>query len=392
MQLADLSALSPGQLVPTIRGALAFLPASAPRTLALDAGTVRLLARAEHRLGSLSGSASRLLNPYLVSAQMLRREAILSSRIEETIATPEQIALVELGAEPRTDDAREVGNFVRAMEYALSAVQAGDPITTRLMLATHRVLMTGVRGERERPGEFRTVQNHIGRSVDIQEARFVPPPPLALPALLSDLEHLMNEDAAELPTLVRIAIAHYQFETIHPFRDGNGRIGRLLVMLMMVREQLLPGPLLPLSSAFEQHRDAYVENLLQVSRTGDWAAWLRFFLQGVIDSADEAIELVTALDDLRQKMHLQLQATRSSIRLLTLVDSLFERPAISIGAATKLLGVTTASASANISKLVAANILTEITGRTRDRVYVARRILNLMGDGTAHAARTEASK
>ena len=129
-----------------------------------------------------------------------------------------------------------------------------------------------------------------------------------------------------------------------------------------------------------------------MSRTGDWAAWLRFFLQGVIDSADEAIGLVTALDDLRQEMHHQLQATRSSIRLLTLVDSLFERPAISIGAATKLLGVTTASASANISKLVAANILTEITGRTRDRVYVARRILNLMGDGTAHAARTEASK
>ncbi len=392
MQLADFSALSPGRLVPTIHGALAFLPASAPRALPLDAGTVRLLARAEHRLGTLSGSASRLLNPYLVGAQMLRREAILSSRIEETIATPEQIALFELGTEPRTDDAREVGNFVRAMEYALTAVQAGDPITTRLMLATHRVLMTGVRGERERPGEFRTVQNHIGRSMDIQEARFVPPPPLELPTLLSDLEHLMNEDADELPTLVRIAIAHYQFEAIHPFRDGNGRIGRLLVMLMLVREQLLPGPLLPLSSAFEQHRDAYVDNLLQVSRAGDWNTWLRFFLHSVIESADEAIGLVTALDNLRVEMYMTLQSARSSALLLKLVDALFERPATTIGAATKLLGVTTASASANISKLVDANILTEITGRTRDRVYVARRILNLMGDRTVTAARTEARK
>lgn len=373
-------------------GALAFVPAAAPRSLALGSSVVRLLGRAEHRLGKLSGATSRLLNPYLVSAQLLRREAILSSRIEETIATPEQIALFELGAEPRTDDAREVGNFVRAMEHALSAVQAGDPITTRLILSTHRVLMTGVRGERERPGEFRMAQNFIGRSSDINFARFVPPPHIELARLLSDLERLMNEDAEELPVLVRIAIAHYQFETIHPFGDGNGRIGRLLVMLMLIRENLLPGPLLPLSSAFEQRRNDYVDHLLHLSQTGDWTSWLRFFFESVIVSADEALRLVTALDDLRASMHRELQDTRSSSLLIKLVDSLFERPATSIGAASELLGVTAATASANIAKLAAAGMLKEITGRTRDRVYVAPRILDIVSDRSVNAARLEATR
>lgn len=392
MKLVDFTALSPGKLVPTVSGALAFVPAAAPRSLALGSSVVRLLGRAEHRLGKLSGATSRLLNPYLVSAQLLRREAILSSRIEETIATPEQIALFELGAEPRTDDAREVGNFVRAMEHALSAVQAGDPITTRLILSTHRVLMTGVRGERERPGEFRMAQNFIGRSSDINFARFVPPPHIELARLLSDLERLMNEDAEELPVLVRIAIAHYQFETIHPFGDGNGRIGRLLVMLMLIRENLLPGPLLPLSSAFEQRRNDYVDHLLHLSQTGDWTSWLRFFFESVIVSADEALRLVTALDDLRASMHRELQDTRSSSLLIKLVDSLFERPATSIGAASELLGVTAATASANIAKLAAAGMLKEITGRTRDRVYVAPRILDIVSDRSVNAARLEATR
>ena len=380
MQRGDFTTLSPGRLVPTDRDALSFLPEPAPRTVALDALTTKALERANHRLGKLSGAASRLVNPYLVGAQLLRREAILSSRIEETFATPEQIALYELGTGSRTEDTREVGNFVRAMEHALEAVRAGDPITTRLMLGTHRVLMTGVRGERERPGEFRMSQNFIGRSSNIHEARFVPPPHLELPALLSDLERLMNEDAEDLPTLARIAIAHYQFEAVHPFRDGNGRIGRLLIMLMLVREGLLSDPVLPLSSALDRHRDAYVDGLLEVSRRGAWDHWIRFFLDCIVESADEALRTVDALDTLRVDMHRSLQSARSSALLLKLVDALFERPAITIGAAATLLGVTPASASANIAKLEDAGILEEITGRTRDRVYVARGILNIVSD------------
>lgn len=380
MQPADFGQLSPGRLVPTIQGAKAFLPASAPRELPLEISIVRLLAQAERGLGELSGAARRLPNAYLVGAPLLRREAILSSRIEETIATPETLALFELGAGPRTDDAREVGNFLKAMQYALDAVGAGDPITSRLILETHAVLMTGVRGERERPGEFRDSQNHIGRSRDIHEARFVPPPPGELPVLLSDLERLMNEDAKGLPTLIRVALAHYQFEVIHPFRDGNGRIGRLLVLLMLVREKLLSGPLLPISSAFERHRTAYADCLLGVSVTGDWSAWLRFFLESVVESANEAIALVGALDDLRGDLHRKFQSARSSALLLKLVDSLFALPAITIATATKELGVSPASASALIRKLEEAGVLREITGRTRDRIYVARPILQVVSE------------
>lgn len=357
----------------------------------LDGKTVRVLARAEHRLGTLGGAAGRLVNPYLVGAQLLRREAILSSRIEQTIATPEQVALFELGAEQRNPDAREVGNFVRATEHALGRVQAGDPIVSRLLLDTHRILMTGVRGDRERPGEFRTGQNFIGRSPDIRDARFVPPPHLELPALLGDLERLINEDAGDLPLLVRIAIAHYQFEAIHPFRDGNGRIGRLLIVLMLVRDGLLPGPLLPVSSAFERRREDYTDHLLRVSTTGEWTNWVRFFLEGVAESADEALLLVVRLEALRVSWHSKLQSARSSALLLKLVDALFARPATTIGEATALLGVTPASASANIARLESLGILREITGRTRDRVYVARDILDLMGDGGAASPQSESS-
>jgi Fic family protein len=358
----------------------------------MDGATIRLLARAEHRLGTVSGAASRLIDPYLVGAQMLRREAILSSRIEETIATPEQVALIELGGDPRTDDAREVGNFVRAMEHALSEVKSGTPITSRLLLDTHRVLMTGVRGERERPGEFRSSQNFIGRSTDIHAARFVPPPHLELPALLGDLEQLVNEDAERMPILVRIAVAHYQFEAIHPFRDGNGRIGRLLVLLMLVRERLLGGPLLPISAALERHRVEYADLLLGVSMRGDWTPWLRFFFECVIESADDALALITSLDRLRSEMHARFQSARSSVLLIKLVDSLFARPATTIAETTKLLAVTPASASATIAKLVHAGILREITGRTRDRVYVAPPILALLTDRGTNNAIPEATR
>lgn len=359
---------------------MAFVPLPAPRSLSLDGPTIRTLARAEHRLGALAGASRGLPNPYLVGAPLLRREAILSSRIEETIATPEQIALVELGAEPRTVDEREVGNFVRATEHALAHVQAGEPITSRLLLDTHRILLTGVRGERERPGEFRTAQNFIGSSSDIHAARFVPPPHLELPSLLTDLERFVNEDVRAMPLLVRIAIAHYQFETIHPFRDGNGRIGRLLIMLMLVREALLPGPLLPISSAFEHRRGTYNDRLLAVSVSGEWTGWLRFFLESVAETADEALRLVETLDALRAAWYSRFQSARSSALLLKLVDSLFVRPATSIGETTKLLGVTPASASANIAKLVDAGILREITGRTRDRVYLAQAIIDVVSD------------
>lgn len=378
MRAADFSKHSPGRLVPTIGGASAFLPARAPRTLAFGGSTVRLLARAEHRLGELTGATSRLVDPHLIGARLLQQEAILSSRIEGTYASAEQMALFDLGAGPRTPDEREVGNFIRASSYAHNEVRKGNPIVGRLILEAHRMLMKGVRGDRERPGEYRSTQNFIGSSQDIAKARYVPPPPTELPALLSDLEHFINEDSPELPLLARTAIAHYQFEAIHPFRDGNGRIGRLLIALMFVRDGLLSGPLLPLSSAFERDRVQYADALLSVSTRGDWNAWLSYFFSCVAESGAEALTLVAALEALRDEWHTRLHEARTSALLLKLVDALFARPATTIAEATRLLRVTTATASANIRRLEQLGILRETTGRTRDRIYLAQEIIDLM--------------
>ena len=377
MRKEQFSARAPGRLVPTIYGAMAFVPDPAPRSLQLDNPTIGLLVLAEHRLGTLGGAAGRLLNPYVVIAPLLRQEAIASSRIEGTIATPEQLALFEAGVDPtaQSSDTREVWNFVTATEHAVDRLGAGEPIASRLLLDTHRLLMVDVRGNQERPGEFRSDQNFIGTSRDILAARFVPPPHLELPKLISDLEHLVNDEGRELPRLVRAAIAHYQFETIHPFRDGNGRIGRLLVLLLMIRDGAIPSPLLPLSPAFERQRAEYADLLLRVSTDNDWLPWIRFFLQGIVDSAEAALHQVTALTDLREQWHGRFQAARSSALLLKLIDRLFVHPAITIGQTAELLQVTPASASSNIAKLQAEGILTEVTGRTRDRIYVARDVL-----------------
>jgi Fic family protein len=371
---------SPGRLAPTFGGVVAFVPEPVPRTLDLDLATIRLIERAQHRIGALGGATRRLVNPYLLAAPLLRQEAILSSRIEGTITTPEQLALLELGAPPREEDTREVGNFVRATQHALDAL-ATTPVTLRLIRDTHRILMTGVRGDRERPGELRDAQNFIGTSLDIREARFVPPPHTELPRLLGDLERFLNEEEPELPLLVRIALAHYQFEAIHPFRDGNGRIGRLLIVLLLVREGALPAPLLPISSYLERHRERYMNLLFAVSARGAWLEWIRFFLEAVAESAERAAEQVEGLLELRGRWHARFQAARSSALLLKLVDALFQTPGVTIAQAAALLGVTPAAATANVAKLVEAGILREITGRKRDRIFLAREILTFMSAG-----------
>ncbi len=379
MQTTAFTALSPGHTVPTVNGAIAFVPHSAPRELRLEAPTVRLLERAMHQLGVLTGAAKRVVNPYLISSPLLRQEAILSSRIEGTIATPEQLALEELGSDVEHADAKEVGNFARASQHALRAIGRGEPITGRLLLATHKILMSEVRGDHERPGEYRDAQNFIGTSKDIHAARFVPPPHTEIGSLMSDFESFVNSDTPALPDLVTNAIAHYQFETIHPFRDGNGRIGRLLVTLLSVRDGLIPGPILPISSHLERNKQAYADYLLGVSTGGAWQPWIAFFLEAVIHGAEEASGQVEGLMALRSAWQERFQSARSSALLLKLLDHLFQRPAVTIGRVAKLLRVTPAAASANIKKLVEAGVLREITGRTRNQVFLAQDILDFIG-------------
>jgi Fic family protein len=378
---ARFATASPGRLVPTFGGAQAFVPALIPRTLDLDLATVRLLSTAERRLGALGGATGRLVNPWLLAAPFLRQEAILSSRIEGTVTTPEQLALLEAAGSVesgvRAEDTREVANFVRATEHALRELDR-LPVSVRLLRDTHRILMTGVRGDRERPGELRDAQNFIGTDTDIRNARFVPPPHTELPALLDDFERFVNDPEPELPLLVRIALAHYQFETIHPFRDGNGRIGRLLVLLLLLRDHALTAPILPISSYLERHRDRYMDLLLAVSVEGAWLPWIRFFLDAIAESASHAGRQVVELLALRDRWHERMQAARSSALLLRLVDALFRSPALSVGQAKDLLGVTYAAAAANVQKLVDAGLLVEATGRRRDRIFLAPEVLRFV--------------
>jgi Fic family protein len=387
MQVADFVSLSPGRLVQA-GSALAFVPVSPPEVLALDASTIGTLARAAHAIGELSGASRRLVNPLIYFASLLRKEAIVSSRIEETYATADQVALREMGIGAHTPASDEVYNFVKATEQSLKRVtKPGARIDLPLILDAHRVLMKGVRGGREQPGEFRMVQNWIGTQAGgVREARFVPPPPQELAPLLMDLERYMNASterskrdaaSASLPPLVRVAVAHYQFETIHPFRDGNGRIGRLLVMLNMVRDQLLPGPVLPISTAIERRKTEYMDRLLAVSMRGEWSAWVRFFLECAAEAAGDAMTFVSKLERLRDDWVERVQTTRASARLIKVLDALFVRPVITIGEAGRLLKVTPATASANVSRLERLGILTEVTARKRDRTYFARAIINL---------------
>ena len=379
MQVSDFGHLSAGRLVPA-GVAHAFVPVPPPNALALEAGAIAGLARAAHAIGELSGASRRLVNPLIYFASLLRKEAIVSSRIEETYATPDEVALREMGIGASTPESDEVYNFVRATEQSLKRVhKAGARIDLPMILDAHRVLMKGVRGGREQPGEFRMVQNWIGTQAGgIREARFVPPPPQELAPLLQDLERYVNDGVGALPPLVRVAVAHYQFETIHPFRDGNGRIGRLLVMLNMVRDKLLPGPVLPISTAIERRKTEYMDRLLAVSMRGEWSQWVEFFLACAAEAAGDAMTFVSRLERLRDDWVEKVQTTRASARLIKVLDALFVRPVITIGEAGKLLKVTPASASANVSRLERLGILTEVTARKRDRTYFAKAIIHLL--------------
>jgi Fic family protein len=387
MDPGDFAESAPGRLVPTTHGAHAFVPDPLPRRIPLPPATVKRLAAAERAIGRLSGATLREFNPYLISSPLLHREAILSSRMEGTITTPEQLVLLEAeeadDAQRRSadEDTAEVLNYVRAMQHALRRLE-NLPISLRLIQEIHRVLLSGVRGNREGPGVFRRSQNFIGTGPNsrIEDARFVPPPINMLDECLGDFEAYLHDETIEDPFLVQLALAHYQFETIHPFRDGNGRVGRLLIPLLMIAKDRLDAPILYLSAHFERNRETYADLLLEVSRKGSWIPWIDFFLDGVTESAHESTRQATALLDLRQQYHRRFQSDRSSARIIRLIDELFQSPSITIRRAASILDITAQGAANNVHKLEEAGIVREITGRTRNQVFVADEILAFLYD------------
>jgi len=363
----------------------AFVPNPLPPDLPPDVELMRASTDAAYALGELAALGRTIANPHLLIGPFVRREAVLSSRIEGTQANISDLYAYEAGqlsgmaAAPSSGDVHEVANYVDALEYGLSRL-ASLPVSLRLMRELHGRLMQGVRGGHATPGEFRRSQNWIGRpGCSLNEAEYVPPPPDEMLAALDAFEKYLHAEE-EQPRLVQLAFIHQQFEAIHPFLDGNGRIGRLLISLLLVEWGLLPLPLLYLSAYFEPHRQAYYDLLLAVNTEGAWRAWVLFFLRGIAEQARDAGARAKRLQDLQAEWRTRLTDARSSVLLLRLTDELFKVPVITLPQAQRILSVTHRSATVIVERLVAEGILHPVTGRVRNRQFVAQAILDVAGD------------
>jgi Fic family protein len=375
VQVSNFTIDKPGELVRNLGGDWCFVPGPLPGKLAWTDNLVSALSAADRAMGQLAGVGQRLPNPVLLVRSFLRREAELSSRIEGTHANLEELVLFDQmrSIEQRIPDVREVDNNFRALEWGLEQVRH-RPISLGLIREMHQMLLQGARGQDKMPGQFRSIQAHIGRSDHIAEATFVPAPPHAIVPAMEELERFIQSPSL-LPPLARAAMIHYQFEAIHPFADGNGRIGRVLILLLLCAEKVLPVPLLNPSAFLERHRAEYYAHLLNVSQCGGWNEWLTFFARGVAREASDSMDRVGALDRLRSEYQRRVQTARTSALLPKLVDQLFINPAITTSHAAEVLGVQFSSAQKTVDKLLAAGIVRELTGLKRNRVYLASEIL-----------------
>ncbi|MDQ7248665.1 Fic family protein [Dongia sedimenti] len=379
MKAQDFGRTAPGKLVPTIDGAVAFLPDPLPPRRVLDLEPmINLLASASQSLGELAGIGGIMTNPYLLIRPLLRQEAVASSRIEGTITSVRQLALFESGMDVAGDapDAREVHNYVRALEHGIARLQE-LPVCLRMMNEMHTILLESVtdrRGARVRAGEVRGEQNWIGGSTRIKDARYVPPPPQEVMPALHAFEKYMQAAEPELPLLVRLALLHYQFEAIHPYPDGNGRLGRLIIPLILCERKALPQPLLYLSSYFERNRDDYIDLMFDVSTDGLWERWIAFFLRGVEAECRATVTKIRRLQDMRQDFMRRVQRARSSVLLGRLIDLFFEHPILFVPTIARDLGISYNAAKNNLKRLAEVGIVKEETFKGR-RYWLAQDIL-----------------
>jgi len=383
---ADFHAPEAGRVIRARGGYHAFIPAPLPPKLAYDDDLVRVLSRADARLSELSGLGRHLPNPHLLIAPYVRREAVLSSRIEGTTTSLAELLLEEVaeGASRRSPaDVREVRNYVTALEYGVPRLRT-LPLSLRLVRELHARLMRGVRGEHATPGEFRRSQNWIGipRST-LETAVYVPPPPDHLMEVLGAWERFLHE-RDQMPELVQCALMHEQFEAIHPFLDGNGRVGRLLITLFLIQCGRLSQPLLYLSAYIERHRGEYYDRLQAVRTDGDWKDWLQFFLTGIEEIAREAVRHAGKLMDLRERWRGRLSHYPKATQL---IDALFVNPYMSVARAQRILKVSNPTARQTVARLEKLGMLSEITGREWGRLYLARPILRVIENVEARRAR-----
>ena len=365
-----------GRYVKQPSGYRAFIPSPLPPDppVRLEGELQSALARANLALGRLDGSIQTLPHPDLFVLMYVRKEAVLSSQIEGTQSSLQDLLAAEahiLGASETPKDVDEVVHYVRAMKHGLARL-AKLPVSVRLIREIHRVLVEGGRGARLTPGELRRSQNWIGPiGCSLAEATFVPPPPSTLPAALGALERFLHEDDESVPLLVKIGLAHAQFETIHPFLDGNGRIGRLLITFLLCERQVLHKPVLYLSYYFKRQRQEYYDRLQAVRDRGDWDGWLTFFLHGVAEVSGQATETARRVLALREAHRSAItdhfgRAAGNGHRVL---ERLFEQPIVSVNVVQSLTGTTYPSANDLVQRFVRRRILVEITGQTRNRRF-----------------------
>ena len=374
-----------GRYLPQPNGYRAFIPAPLPPNppVQLTGKLQKLLSQADRALGRLDGSIQTLPNPDLFVLMYVRKEAVLSSQIEGTQSSLQDLLAAEAQVlDPdRPRDVGEVVNYVRAMNYGLARL-AELPVSIRLIREIHAKLLKGVRGSHLTPGELRRSQNWIGPSgCTLAEATFVPPPPTEVLNALGAWENFLHQDDT-LPLLVKIGLAHAQFETIHPFLDGNGRIGRLLITFLLCEQEVLFKPVLYLSYYFKCQRTAYYECLQAVRDSGNWESWLAFFLQGIAEVSAQATETARRILNLRETHRTLItehlgRAAGNGHRVL---EYLYEHPIVSVNEVESLTGVTYAAANQLVSKLEVCGILREFTGRSRNRRFRYEEYIQLFAD------------
>jgi Fic family protein len=370
---------STGKVAKTPQGYWAFVPNPLSPKVDYTTALVNWLSDADRALGALEGMGRVLPNADLLVMPYMRREAVLSSRIEGTQASLSDLFLFEAAkSEPsQAPDVREVANYVVAMRHGLKRLPE-LPLSRRLVREIHEKLLTGVRGQEQTPGEFRNRQNWVGpKNCRLEDAVYVPPPVNEMDTLLDDWEKFAHKRDL-MPPLVQCAILHSQFESIHPFLDGNGRVGRLLITLFLCEREHLSQPFLYLSGYLEKNRSEYYESLQKVRENGDWNGWISFFLRAVAHQANDAVQCAHRILKLKQTYRDRLQKKWSSAAVLALLDSLFLNPYVRVADAAERMKVSYNAAQSAMGKLEQLKIVKEITGHKRNRIFCAQELLRLI--------------
>ena len=374
----------PGVYRRSLDGHLAFCPDPLPpANLNIASGTLRLIEEATHLLGQVEMCRNLVPNATLLTYSSLRREAIASSTIEGTIASPDELVLLQVPSYRPSDSTIEVANYISALEWGCEELKH-RPIATNFLLRLNGMLLSGARGHGS-SGRLKSHQNFLGRGItSLEESElFVPALPGDVPTLLADLERYINLENME-QRLVQCALVHYQFETIHPFADGNGRVGRLLIILHLIQLGLLSAPLIYPSVYFERSRDRYISCLQNIRDNGDWPTWITYFTQGLITQCHETIQFTQGLDRLRRALAARVQDIRKRVSLLAVLDGFFNSPVMTIKQISEQIHVSPKSVNNAVSELMTMNLLREISGHAKGRIFVCPPLMELIYGGFPH--------